>query len=297
MGPDKIESVLNSFATSRLYDEIPHRFGFVNVRKQRDDVLFGFFVQEYPHLRFEYDDHKQEHKTVLPDFERYLFILELNRHYLYLQRRKRPHPQVPSWDNLFSKFVGLLRLVISEGGVHPPSGISEIKGGDAREEFIALFDNPEMRVAYLEIDGVESSLLPTGFRFFNPRVDLDAAYSEGMKYTSQNVRRATMEASDEGDLSKVPEARGYLHATPKPKILRVVSRSTSTVTTLQATRERKVEMEIDVVDPSETDMVAIIEGFQSQGMPKTRSKKNQKSVAGVNQPNLFDVKDNLEFDD
>lgn len=246
LADDRIQTLFQAFQRSRWIGQEPDRFGFVHVQLMNPDTIFGFFAQQYSRLKVDYDDQKREETSIEDDFEHYLFVYQPNLHRVLLQRRKSYEPDLPPWSTIFARFADLLRLVVYQAELLPPPAVNPIIEGYTREQFIDYFNNPQTRITYLNVENLDADLLPSNFPFFNPNREFNEAYAVGSRRTAINTKRVVMQATEDGDLSQTPDAKGYIHEARDPKVMRLIVRETKTEAVLEASRESKVEVEVSI---------------------------------------------------
>jgi hypothetical protein len=236
----------------------------------------------------DYDEAKRPSTTPDEDFERYLFILNLSGRRLALQRRRRSHPALPPWNVVFERFVGYLRLLLSNAGLRPPTDVAVETEGETREEFIAAFNDANNRVILLGVADLDPSLLPGDFHFFNPRVDFNEVYGQGFPITAANTRRVEMEAKEGGDLRQSPDAKGYIQTANEPYVMKIVSKATNQERTLQGIKNLKLELTLEVTHDGQIQPESILaaasammaeQGRQIEGRNRRR-RDSQRTAAG-----------------
>lgn len=285
--PERIQLLYQAFSSSPLYGDEPERFGFVKTGLYEGDTVYGFFVQQYRRVRSDYDDQKNGFLTEEDDFAHYLFIYQPNLHILLLQRRRSHQQGPPPWATIFDRFQDLFRLVITQANLYPPREVTEAKRGNSRAEFLDLFNRPSARVTYINVMDLDTNLLPSDFQFFNPHREFDEVWNFGIRRTAENTKSITMEAMDAGNLSRTPDAKGFMQMAQHPQYMRVILSEHQQETILEAEREVKLELELPVIEGESVisaDEVARILGAVSR---RERIRNRPRRVQG-GQLQLFD---------
>lgn len=256
-----IQDLYAALQESRLFGNPFQKFGFVQIGLIPPDIIFGLFVHQYPRIRVDYDDNKNESLIDEEDFERYVFILQPNAGRILLQRRRRRESRIPSWETVIERLRAVLQFLILQVDIPGAVQLTEGRVGHTRQEFLAAFRDPNSRVIYLEVADLDYRLLPREFRFFNPNHQFDEAFEYAMRPISEQTERISMQARQDGDLSVLPDTKGYVNMSRTPRLMRVVDKVTKRTSTYRDRVEQKREINVASEGMTAEEVLRAIETF------------------------------------
>jgi len=216
---ENIELVTSpSQAKRRLIEDLMHspqlflqgtegaRYGFAECRLFGDEVLYGYFTQEYLAHHLRYDENLQRHEDW--DVRNYniLFVLPLNSQFLILQDAK--FYGAPSLSMTMTKArLQMLLTLISDHYELTRTGDLVLRPYErvlTKDEMMKLLLESDQPVTQAHVDlGTTAYSLSEELSVFNPRDDWNEALTRIIsEYELPNIARAVFHSTRPGTIGK-----------------------------------------------------------------------------------------------
>jgi hypothetical protein len=188
----------------RLYSVEGYRYGFVDCGVFENEVVYGYFAQEYLDHSIKYDDDIKRQDAWDRRFANVLFIWPLNTRYLILQDAR--FFRIPTLDMGLTKsriltVMNVLKErfnLLQEFDLFLRPYEREMSSEEMYRELMS--SEPLVTKTRIELKNGHSSL-PERLPVFNPREDLNSALREIIeKYEIPNVANAVFKSTKKGSL-------------------------------------------------------------------------------------------------
>ncbi|HSA83720.1 MAG TPA: hypothetical protein VLF20_02430 [Patescibacteria group bacterium] len=283
MSQDKVKQIVSEINNLKFDGEIVERqYGFTYCDSYNDNILFGIFIQKFPTTLKDYDpETKKEIKKEDIDSGAYYFIINLNKHEMFLQAKRDAN--LPGKDLIALKFQDLLKIALSKSGFTFHE-LVEAHDEINRNEIIKIFYETADEVYELDLQDFDSKLIEEeklkrgGQRqtYFNPKEEYQEAMEEGAIKSAKTVRTASLKAKKGESLKKNPIARALLEGSRNPK--RILYRQNDSIRTTSAVINRKVEILIEDDKPLSEQIPAILEKLEPMRIRSITKQKNQEEL-------------------
>ena len=215
------EQLVEALIKLPFYGDNPEQqFGFANCVNW-EKIVFGLFIQKFSKKLTDYDPKTKEeiiHDEI--DSGKYLFIIDLENHEIFLQNKRSA--DLPKHEIIVRKFTELLKLALSKTN-HIFNKLEITQDIIDREKIISIFYDIADEVTEIECTDFDPGLIleekkKRGKRqiYFNPKEEYQEAMEEAAIKIASSADKASIKAKEGGNLKKDPISRALLEGAKQP---------------------------------------------------------------------------------
>ncbi len=203
---------LTQRAASHMVGSQGSKYGLVECKRLGDDVLYGYFAQEYLDRQLQYDENLHRKEEWNYKYWNVLFVLMFKANAVILQDSKFFGVSDLSMSKTTGRMQGLLGSIFDLVGMRKSGDVAlvPLEREVTRQEMLGVLRDGKQHVSEARLDVISQLSPPERLPIFNPREDLNVVLTQIVnEYELPNVSRAVFTSTKRGSLTRSAFVRAF----------------------------------------------------------------------------------------